>query len=135
MNLITSHTTRCLFITLLLYLTGCCRQEERSVPQLAPAGPDALLYRIEVTNTIRPVETNGVVFGEGPFKDEDWEAILALLHKVPIITLKVQRVNFFGSPRPVAAEVQLPSYTVYFVKPVFEGWKGGAVVFDNRAPR
>lgn len=133
MHLITSHTTSYLSITLLLYLTGCGRQEERGVPQIAPAGPDALLYRVEVTNTIRAVETNGMVFGEGPFKEEDWGAILALLEKVPIVALKVQRVNFFGSPRPVAAEVQLPNYKVYFVKPVFESWKGGAVAVDNGA--
>jgi hypothetical protein len=98
---------------------------------MEPVGPDALLYRISATKSIRAVETNGMVFGEGSFNDEDWGAVINLLKRIPTIDVKVQRVQFFGSPRPVAAEVQLPRYIIYFVKPVYEEWKGAAVVIQN----
>jgi len=120
-----------LLIISLVCVFGCKPPEQPNAPQTIPVGPDALLYKIHTTTTQRAVETNGMRLEQGTFKDEDCKEILRLLERVPRITLKVERIAFFGSPHPVAAEVQLPGYSIYFVKPLYEEWKGGAVVIRN----
>ncbi len=89
------------------------------------------MYDIARSTTTRTVETNGMIIEKAAFGDEDVKEILDLLKRIPRISLKVQRIVFFGSPFPVAAEVQVPGYSIYFVKPVYEKWKGGAVVIGS----